>query len=330
MDLTDAYGRKIEYLRISLTDKCNLRCSYCMPSEGVKRLSHTDVLTLEEILRVSRVMTDMGVCRIRLTGGEPLVRNGIETLVQSLGELDKKPELALTTNGVLLADKLEAFYGAGLRSVNISLDTLNRETYASLTGTDALTEVLSAIEQALSMGFKVKLNAVPIQGVNDKELPALAAFARDRAIDVRFIELMPIGCGARHKGIPQDVVMDMLEDKFGKADKAPDAEAPVAGLRGPAEYVSFKDFKGNVGFISPMSHSFCESCNRVRLTVDGMLKLCLYYPDGLDVKKLIREGVSDKELAKAIREGILKKPEKHCFSETNYSIEKRSMYEIGG
>lgn len=344
--MKDAYGRKIEYLRISLTDKCNLRCKYCMPAEGIGLMKHSEVLTLEEICRTARVLTEMGVCRIRLTGGEPLVRRGIVGLMQSLQELPAHPELAMTTNGVLLADRLEELVSVGLQSVNISLDTRNRDVYRELTGTDGYEAVERSIDLALQMGLPVKLNCVPIRGINDGELADLAEYARDRKIDVRFIELMPMGCAREYRGVSESEILEMLEKRFGEAEtlteqgadannisgNAMDSDVPIGTTdhRGPARYVHFRGFQGRVGFISPLSHAFCSECNRLRLTVDGRLKLCLYYPEGLDVKQLLRSGCTDEELMTSIRGIIMLKPERHEFCETKSAKERRSMYEIGG
>jgi len=324
--MQDGYGRKITYLRISLTDKCNLRCRYCMPPEGVPLLSHEEILSLEEVSRVAGLLTEMGIERIRLTGGEPLVRRGIGTLIRELSALPTKPELALTTNGVLLADRLEAFAAAGLRSVNISLDTRDPETFRRLTGTDALEQVERSIDRAVALGLSVKLNCVPVRGFNDRELAALAEYARDRDIAVRFIELMPIGCAGNYRGVRRDEILESLEREFGRAERRDSSG------EGPAEYVHFQGFRGDVGFISPMSHTFCAQCNRIRLTASGQLKLCLYYPDGLDVKKLIRAGCTDEELKEEIRKAILQKPKCHNFTDRlqDGQKEQRTMNQIGG
>lgn len=354
--MKDGFGRNIDYLRISLTDKCNLRCRYCMPEKGVERIAHEEVLRFEEILRICSVLTRLGIKRIRLTGGEPLVRRDAEQLIKSLGELPSKPQLSLTTNGVLLKDRLEELSEAGLKSVNISLDTLKRETFAKLTGTDALEDVLCAVRQALQLGLEVKLNAVPIRGINDAELADLALLVQEEALSIRFIELMPIGCASAYEGVPRDEILERLTERFGAPERAGESgsgsraagqgcvteelretaekgdagENDGAADRGPAEYVRFPGFRGRVGFISPLSHNFCASCNRIRLTADGMLKLCLYHPAGLDVKTLLRSGCPDEELEAAILECVQRKPERHFFTDPAGVQEKRSMYAIGG
>ena len=353
MSLQDAYGRTIDYLRISLTDKCNLRCRYCMPAEGISRLRHENVLTLEEILRVSRILTEMGICRIRLTGGEPLVRRGIVGLMQSLSRLPARPKIAMTTNGTLLAERLEELREAGLESVNISLDTKDPDTFRELTGMDAFDKVERSIDLAYKMGLPVKLNCVPLRGINENGLTELAEYARLRKIDVRFIELMPMGCAKAFRGISEAEILEKLAARFGAAEplhvmkNSVKAASGIPGEgtgreesgesaaldpkdRGPAEYVHFHGFQGRIGFISPLSHAFCSECNRLRLTVEGKLKLCLYYPDGLDVRAIMRAGSTDEELRTAIQWIIKQKPERHEFCETKGARERRGMYEIGG
>ena len=323
--LTDAYGRKMEYLRISLTDKCNLRCQYCMPKEGIMPLSHAEVLTLEEIRRVAAVLTELGIRKIRVTGGEPLVRRNAMELIRQLTAFPAKPEVVMTTNGVLLSEHLNELKETGVQRINISLDTLNRDTYLRLTGTDALEKVLHSIDTALSMGFTVKLNVVPIRGINDGEIEALAEMARARDLTVRFIELMPMGCAKGLSGIPGDELVERLEKIYGNAEPAEDTL-----WSGPARYVQFPQFKGQVGFINPLSHQFCKECNRLRLTVDGKLKLCLFYPDGPDVKKLLRSGCTDEELKEEITKAVLRKPEKHAFVPGKAAAEEKNMVQIGG
>jgi len=326
--LQDAYGRRIDYLRISLTDRCNLRCGYCMPRDGILPLKHEEILRLEEVYRVAEVLTGMGIRRIRLTGGEPLVRRNLLMLVRKLGELPEKPELAMTTNGVLLGDSLDELYAVGLRSVNISLDTRDPATYRTLTGVDALDRVEQALERALALGMKVKLNSVLIRDVNDGELESLAGMAKDHPMAVRFIELMPIGCARGYTGVDGSEILNRLEKAYGPAE-------PVMGYeigRGPAEYVHFQGFQGNVGFINPMSHAFCATCNRVRLTADGRLKLCLYYPNGPELLPMIRRGCSDEELREVILRELQYKPERHDFGtkDKGKCKETRNMNQIGG
>jgi cyclic pyranopterin phosphate synthase len=296
-----------------------------MPKEGIMPLSHGDVLTLEEIRRVAAVLTELGIRKIRVTGGEPLVRRNAMELIRRLTEFPTQPEIVMTTNGVLLAGHLNELKEAGVQRINISLDTLNRETYQRLTGVDALEKVLHSIDAALSMGFSVKLNVVPIRGINEDDIEALAGMARERELTVRFIELMPMGCAKGLSGIPGDELMERLEKTFGVAEPAEDTSQS-----GPAQYVHFPEFQGPVGFINPLSHQFCKECNRLRLTVDGKLKLCLFYPDGLDVKKLLRGGCTDEELKEEIKRSVMQKPERHEFVPGKAAAEEKNMVQIGG
>jgi len=289
-------------------------------------LRHEEVLTLEEIRRVAEVLTELGIRRIRVTGGEPLVRRNAMSLVQELTELPSRPEIVMTTNGVFLGEHLEALAKTGVRKINISLDTLRRETYRELTGEDALDRVKEALEKALSMGFEVKVNTVLIRGINDTEAEEIALLAKDGNVTVRFIELMPMGCAGGLTGVSGDALLQQLEARFGTSE-------PVVGNgeegSGPARYVWFPGFCSPVGFIDPISHRFCRDCNRIRLTVDGHLKLCLFYPDGIDLREPLRNGCSDEELAEMIRGAILLKPKRHEFVRGE-AEEEKSMVQIGG
>ena len=318
--LTDGCGRQINYLRVSLTDKCNLRCKYCVPPEGVQRLDHADILTLEEVLRVISIMTSLGVNRVRFTGGEPLVRKNVISLIQKVSKLENAPRLGLTTNGVLLDDYIEYLIFSNVRDINISLDTLDPEVYESLTGQDALSSVMRSIQSCLVKEVNLKLNVVPVKGINEEDIPVLAALARDYKVAVRFIELMPVGCACSYEGLSNDEVRKKLNEVYG-AETVCEAEGG-----GPATYVTYPGFVGRVGFISPMTHAFCSECNRVRLTCDGKLKLCLASPECLDVKSLIRSGASDEQIADEIKAAVLKKPAEHGLKFTD----GRNMIGIGG
>ena len=322
--MKDGLGRTIEYLRISVTDRCNLRCRYCMPQEGIQQLEHRECLTLEEIYRLVAILADMGIRKVRFTGGEPMVRKNLVKLVRDVAGLDGIQEVAMTTNGVLFADRLQDFADAGLDSVNISLDTLDPEGFRDITGTDALGKVLEAIRGSVQQGLKVKVNCVPSRELNARNYLQVATLARDYPVDVRFIELMPIGCGKEFTSVTGEETLKALEERFGFA-------VPEGTLQhcGPARYVRFPDFKGRIGFIDPMSHKFCPECNRIRLTVEGKLKLCLYYADNTDLKKLLREGASDERIRTAIEEALKGKPREHFFGE-NKDQDARKMVQIGG
>ena len=323
--MLDDCGRRIDYLRISITDRCNLRCVYCMPEGGVSTLRHSDILTYEEILRLTGLLTRLGVRHLRVTGGEPMARRGCLDLVQRLHGLRGVETIAMTTNALLLRGRVAEAREAGLDALNISLDTLDPATYAAMTRGGRVEDVLSVIDDAVSLGMRVKVNAVPVRGMNDHQLAALAALARDREIHVRFIELMPVGCGAGLSPVPSDEVLKRMEAAFGPL--APDTARHGFG---PARYVRPEGFAGSIGVISPMSHEFCDTCNRVRLTADGYLKLCLNHQAGLDVRALLREGADDAVLLEALRAAIARKPSRHGFLEEIGDREERRMNEIGG
>ena len=324
--MRDGYGREINYLRISVTDKCNLRCRYCMPAVGVPTLPRSEVLTLEELARVAGVMAGLGLKKVRLTGGEPLVRNNVTALLRRLHEREGIMRLALTTNGILLKKLLPELVAAGLDAVNISLDTLDAGIFRQITGSDGLEDVLEGMEAAWDGGLSVKLNCVPCRELNPGEPVRLAGIARDRAIDVRFIELMPIGQGRLFTGVPSEELLGQLSEVYGPAHPL-----PYSSGEGPAQYYAFDGFSGRIGFISPITHRFCADCNRLRLTAEGRLKLCLYYSDGIDLRPLLRRGASDDELRAAIAQALRQKPREHCFGGTDGpATERRRMDQIGG
>lgn len=323
--MIDACGRTIDYVRISITDRCNLRCVYCMPAGGIEPFPHADVLTFEEIVRVTRALARLGVRYVRLTGGEPMARKGCLELMRLIHEVEGIEEISMTTNGLLLDGRVEEARRAGLTALNISLDTLDPEAYRRITRRGELKPVLRVIDEALSCGVRVKVNAVPVRGLNDAGLVDLARMAKDRPIDVRFIELMPVGCGADLLPIPPDEVNALLSCELGALEDDPERHG-----FGPARYAKPAGFQGSIGFISAMSHEFCESCNRVRLTADGYLKLCLNHRAGMDVRALLRGGVEDAALQAALREAIEKKPRRHGFLEDISDREVRRMNEIGG
>ena len=332
----DHWNRKIEYLRISVTDRCSLRCRYCMPAEGVRSLAHADILTYDEIVRAAGALTALGVKKIRLTGGEPLVRKNLAALVAMLAALPTQPRLVLTTNAIALAENVAELKAAGLAGVNVSLDPLAPETFERITRRSGrlLAQALNGIEAAQAAGLAVKLNCVPLAGVNDDELPALAAFVAEHDIPLRFISLMPIGCAAASGlvGLPADNVRMRLAATFGtltelSSETEDDGEGDVPV--GPARYFALPH-GGRVGFIDALDHPFCTGCNRVRLTAEGFLKLCLQSRDGLDVRALLRSGASDEELRTAIATAIGRKPQEHHFGSIDATADARYMYQVGG
>ena len=350
--MQDGLGREIDYLRISVTDKCNLRCRYCMPPHGITPLAHEEILTLEEIVRLVGIMEQLGIRKVRLTGGEPMVRKNLPWLVEQIHGLCGIREIAMTTNGTLFAPQAKIYREAGLTAVNISLDTLDPERFRCITGCDradraaGVDSVLRAIDAALEQQLRVKINCVPCVEMNGDDIEGIAALAADRPVDVRFIELMPIGCGKNYTGIPSEEILRRLEQRFGKAiavpGKSPLAVAgraadPYEKTDGPAEYYQFPGFSGRIGFISPISHKFCRECNRVRLTCEGRLKLCLHYDRGLELKPLLRSGASDEEIGRQIINALKEKPSEHHFREKAAGEElpggveeQRKMVQIGG
>ncbi|MEG1137017.1 MAG: GTP 3',8-cyclase MoaA [Lachnospiraceae bacterium] len=325
--MLDQYGRTIDYIRISVTDRCNLRCIYCMPKEGVQQVPHMEILSYDEIIKISRICVSMGIQNIKLTGGEPLVRKGISGLLSNLKSIDGIKQVTLTTNGVLLKEQLNDLVLAGLDGVNISLDTRNEEMFEKITRKNNLSKVLEGIEEALHYSqLRVKINCVPLAGVNEDQWVLLAQMAKDQKIDVRFIEMMPIGLGKQYHGKTQDDIYRVLEQTYGTGKQM------IGNFgNGPSVYVKFPGFCGNIGFISALSHKFCGTCNRVRLTAEGFLKPCLQYGTGVDLRTLIRSGAAEEEIKEIIERTIYCKPKSHHFEEAKEEAdEQRNMSGIGG
>lgn len=327
--MQDSWGRNIDYLRISVTDRCSLRCCYCMPPEGVPLTCHEDILRFEEIARIVTVLARMGLKTVRLTGGEPLVRRDIGRLAAALKAVPGIETVALTTNGLRLGELAADLVKAGLDEVNVSLDTLDPETFRIITGSDGLDQVLESIRVCRRAGLPVRLNCVPVScgSGRDRDLADIAAIARDQDIAVRFIEMMPIGPGADLASYRQDQLMDLLQRRFGPA--RPSASHPG---KGPAVYYEFAGFKSLVGFISPLSHCFCDSCSRIRLSAAGVLQPCLAYEDGVDLKSCLLEG-GGRALEQALEKALSAKPRRHDFQDRGAAgrpADRRSMSGIGG
>ena len=323
----DAYHRNIHYLRLSVTDLCNLRCRYCMP-DGVEKLEREAVLRHEEFLRLAALFAQCGIDTVRVTGGEPLVRKNVAQLVAGLKETPGIRRVTMTTNAVLLADQLPALLDAGLDSVNISLDTLRPEVFRQITARDDFAAVEAGLCAALESGLPVKLNCVPQAGVNEAELEDLAALAKDHPLQVRFIEMMPIGYGAAMPCISGPELRQRFARRW--ADLTPlSAEQGCALGDGPAVYYTVPGWQGSIGFIAAVHGKFCASCNRVRLTSQGFLRPCLASETGCDLQALLRSGAADQELLTAIRETIWSKPREHHFEDRSMPA-TRGMYRIGG
>ena len=323
----DSKGRNIHYLRLSVTDLCNLRCRYCMP-DGVDKLEREDILTYEEFLRLAALFARCGVDTVRVTGGEPLVRKGVEQLVKGLKAIPGIRKVTMTTNAVLLEQQLPALLEAGLDSVNISLDTLDPALFAKITARDEFAAVQAGIHAALESGIPVKLNCVPQVGVNEGELEALAALAQDKSLQVRFIEMMPIGYGAAMPCISGPELLARFRRCWPELAPLPGAACAALG-DGPAVYYTVPGWKGDIGFIAAVHGKFCASCNRVRLTSQGFLRPCLASETGCDLRTLLRGGAADEELLQAIRETIWSKPREHHFGDNSMPA-TRGMYRIGG
>ncbi|MDW3667698.1 MAG: GTP 3',8-cyclase MoaA [Nitrososphaeraceae archaeon] len=294
-ELIDNYGRIAKKLRISVTDRCNMRCGYCMPKDNTKWFDTTEVLSFEEIIRLSSIFANLGVEKIRLTGGEPLVRPSIENLIKSIAKIGNIKSIGLTTNGLLLQEKVEALKSSGLDSVNISLDSFKEDRFKMMTGVNGLDKVVNSIQKAKDVGFDVKINTVVIRGWNDDEVVEFANFARRTGITVRFIEFMPLdGSGIWRNDLvfSKMEMMEKLESNIGKVFPASDQE-----MSAPAKLYSFSDRIGTVGFIPSVTEPFCSQCDRIRLTSDGRFLTCLFESPGYDIKSYLRKGASDEELS---------------------------------
>ena len=341
--LVDQFSRTISYLRLSLTDRCNLRCIYCMPGESQdndtnvktgKFLAHSDLLSYEELIRVVRLAVKMGMNKLRLTGGEPLVRKGVLDFISQLSLLDGLEQVRLTTNGVLLAEYAEKLYAGGIRHINVSLDTLQSEKFQKITGKDHFAKVWDGLMEAKRLGFRIKLNVVAMKGVNDDEFMDFGKLALEQPFKVRFIEFMPVG----EKNSWQ-------KDQFIRAEEIKELISELGVLtpfnnrhgEGPARMFDLEspDKKvGAVGFISPISHHFCDQCNRLRLTSEGRLRSCLLNDQETDLKALLRGGASDQEIMGSIRQTILDKPQGHSLQDDLTTEQRPScggrMSRIGG
>ena len=324
--MIDSHGRKIDYMRISITDRCNLRCQYCMPEE-IKSMEHSEILRFEELLELCSHAVTLGITKFKVTGGEPLVRKGCLSFLRSLKSIPGVEQVTLTTNGVLLKEVLPELEAIGIDGINISLDTLSPDTYEKMTQRNEFSHVLDSIIAAQGSKIRTKINCVLLKGINDHEFFDLIHLAKDYQLDVRFIEIMPIGYGKGFEGFDKKDLLEKIAEKY------PDyqVEHQIHG-NGPASYVKIPGFKGCIGFIDAIHGKFCDQCNRIRLTSDGILKLCLYYENGLDLKKILRSGASSEELLEAMKSIIYKKPAEHQFHLTakEGTEELKNMSQIGG
>lgn len=324
--MKDQYGRTIDYMRISITDRCNLRCRYCMP-DGVELVSMGEILTYEEIERICRAAALEGIRKLKITGGEPLVRKGCVDLVKRLKAIPGIEQVTLTTNGVILGEYAEELAGAGLDGVNISLDSLDAGRYEWITGRDELGNVLKGIKQALEQGLRTKINVVLQKGKNEAEWESLAELSKEKPLDVRFIEMMPIGYGRSFHPVYNEEILQMLQEKY--PHLMPDER--VHG-NGPAQYYKVPGFCGSIGFISAIHGKFCADCNRIRLTSQGELKPCLCYGESYDLRGALRGGCEEnlEGIREIIRKAVIQKPKQHCFEQIQNITEEKRMVQIGG
>lgn len=329
-ELKDTYQRRIDYLRISVTDRCNLRCVYCMPPQGIDLMESQGILRYEELLRVARIAAGHGVTKIRVTGGEPLVRKGIVEFLRDLSSIPGIDDLSLTTNGVLLKEYAQRLKDAGLRRVNVSLDSMNRERFLKMTRGDNLNDVLDGLEAAHGAGLvPVKINMVVIKDFNDDEVVEFAGLSLEKPYHVRFIEYMPFNSSEgwqRDKCLSARQLKELIEARIAPLE-------PVDTSRdgaGPARRFKFRDAPGEVGFISPVSEHFCGSCNRLRLTADGKLRTCLFSDNEIDIRAALRDGSSDGAVEALLFKAVKEKPERHYINENIFKRCSRTMSLIGG
>ncbi len=327
--LIDSFGRVHTNLRVSVTDRCNIRCFYCMPAEIVRFKPRHELLSFEEIERFVRVVARMGVNKIRLTGGEPLVRHGLSVLVRMLAQIPGIRDIALTTNGILLAEQAQALKDAGLKRLNISLDSLSRETFFRISRREGLEQVLNGIFAAQQVGFqKIRLNAVAIRGITEPEIVPLGQFARQHGMEMRFIEFMPLDAEGKwdaEQVLSGDAIREVLEREI-----CPLVPLEVADPSQPATDYAFADGVGRIGFINPVTQPFCHRCNRVRLTAEGQVRNCLFSTEEWDARKILREGGSDELLAQLVQASIGAKRAGHGIESDEFVRPARAMYQIGG
>jgi len=325
--LIDRFNRRINYLRISVTDRCNLRCIYCMPPDGERKLRHKDILRYEELLRIARIAIKLGINKIRLTGGEPLVRKGVQEFIPMLTGLSGLDDVSITTNGVFLKDNLKLLKAAGIKRINVSLDSLKRLNFKLITRFDYFNEVWEGIEKARDMGFyPIKINIVVMKGINDNEVLDFARLAIDQPYHIRFIECMPIGLQTNSTAfVSNSEIKKALVKTLGPLTPLSHGQND-----GPAARFRFDGGKGEVGFISAISDSFCRDCNRLRLTADGMILPCLLSNTEVDIKEPLRRGCLDEELIKVFQKAVDLKPPSHPLNLEHDQMVYRKMCSIGG
>ncbi len=327
--LIDSFGRIHDSLRISVTDRCNIRCFYCMPETDVHFVDRREILAFEEIEHLVRVAVSLGVNKLRITGGEPLVRRDLPVLIERLSAIPGVQDLALTTNGVLLPQLAEPLYRAGLRRINVHLDTLDRDRFRQITRRDDFDRVMEGLALCRRLGYApIKLNAVAVKGLNEPDIVPMARFARANGFEVRYIEFMPLDAQqlwGRSRVLLADDMVAMLSREIAPLEEMPDRDP-----RAPALEYRFADGVGRIGFIASVSRPFCMNCNRIRVTADGKLRYCLFAIEETDVKSLLRSGASDDEIAGTIRQVVAGKWAGHEINSARFVAPPRPMYSIGG
>ncbi len=329
--MIDQLGRKIDYMRISITDRCNLRCRYCMPDK-FENLSHFDILTYEEILTICKSAVSVGITRFKITGGEPLLRKNCVEFIENLKKIQGVEQCTITTNGTLLLPELKRLKEVGIDGINISLDSCNPEQFKQLTGHDKFQTVMEAIDRSIELGIKTKLNCVPVLGYNDDNLLNLIELTKHKKLDVRFIEIMPMGGGKSFQAIDPQKIKQMIIDKYQNVVEVTETKG-----NGPASYIQVVGHLGSIGFINAIHNKFCASCNRIRLTANGILKPCLFYDSDINIRKYLRENTNIEHdmIKNLIVQAIKEKHGEHYFFEESDNnqiklAESKIMAQIGG
>lgn len=325
--MLDGFNRKIDYVRISVTDRCNFRCVYCMPQEGVDFIEKKEILTYEEIIEICKALVIVGITKVKITGGEPFVRLGVTTLIKEIKALHGISSVTVTTNGYYLEDVIDELEEAKVDGINISLDACQGAYFNKITGKDAFEKVLRGINCAIKSSIpSIKINFVPIQELNMDQILPMVKLVRDLGVTLRFIELMPIGYGRQYTSVTGMQIRQMIEGAYGKLEPLDDKLG-----NGPADYYKLEGHAGAIGFISAVTEKFCKSCNRIRLTSNGFLKTCLHYNHGIHLKEYLRQGMGQDELVRLIQGEIERKPQKHGFHDQKTEhTENKSMFQIGG
>ncbi len=325
--MLDSYNRSIDYVRISVTDRCNFRCVYCMPPGGVTYVKQEEQLSFEEIIKVCKALVKIGISKVKITGGEPFVRKSVTKLIKDIKQIDGITSVTVTTNGYYLEEVMDELVEAQIDGINVSLDTCDASHFNNITAKDSYDKVLRGLEKAINSPIpSIKINFVPIKELNMDQIVPIVKFAKEKSIILRFIELMPIGHGTKFTPVTGSKIRGIIEENFGRMKPITKALG-----NGPAEYYELEGFSGTIGFICAVSEKFCSSCNRIRLTSNGFLKTCLHYNKGIHLKEYLNNDISQEDLMTIISKEISQKPQNHGFNDkTQNNIEKKSMVQIGG